>query len=132
MEELYYFLKLNYTSEQIENLLRPLLVKPLYIMKVFEHSFIQMNKLDQISKVIGLTVSGMSKFFMKYLGKSPYKYLMDRRNDTVYYDITTTRIPLKDLSQRYGFHSVQHFGFVIKKAFGVSPARLRHNCIAEN
>ncbi|MCC8018512.1 MAG: AraC family transcriptional regulator [Rikenellaceae bacterium] len=83
------------------------------------------DTVTEAASIMGLTASGFSKRFKKVFGEPYYHWRQAQRLAEVKYELQNTAVPLKDISAKYGFYSVQHFGHAVKKYTGQPPGRLR-------
>ena len=83
------------------------------------------NKITQedISGMLGYSISYMSKVFKKITGMAPIKYLNDMRIDEAKKLIAEDTMSLKDISEKLGFDTVQYFSTQFKKSTNLTPSQ---------
>lgn len=89
-----------------------------------------------------LTLSSLSRRFhtnrttltetvKRLTGMSPMQYVLEERLNQSRPDLLFTRVPIGELSEKYGFSSVNYYIRAFKKRFGVSPLKYRVDGYAE-
>ncbi|MCC8035193.1 MAG: helix-turn-helix transcriptional regulator [Rikenellaceae bacterium] len=124
--EMFHIFRAYYPRESITQFFLPLLTKDAKFANFIYDNWASAKTLNDLSDMLGLSLSGFTKKFKKVFGVAPYKWIMDKKAERIYSDLKMTDKSLKDLSQEYNFCSVQHFCDYCKKKFGISPGRLRH------
>jgi AraC-like DNA-binding protein len=66
-----------------------------------------------------------NRLFAKYLGVTPYKYIMDKKIDKAKILITETNIPITEISFELGIKSHSNFCSIFKKHTGKTPENFR-------
>ncbi len=95
-------------------------------------AFLNRHALDQISRwqiaaEVHVSEDYLTNIFKKELGVSPWDYLIALRIDYGHNLLTTTGIPISEVSRRSGFHDSSYFSRVFKKIKGISPTKIRNN-----
>ncbi|MFV0560364.1 MAG: helix-turn-helix domain-containing protein [Enterococcus sp.] len=92
--------------------------------------YIQQNyhlplSLDELSQVVHLNPSYLSRFFKKYFGMTFFDYLTSIRLDHAYHQLLETELPIMDIYQFCGFQTYHQFNQSFKKVYGQTPSHLR-------
>jgi len=104
-------------------------VTPSVIMDAI--SYIQLNinqqlSVSQLANRANLNVDYFSRIFHQSLGKSPIKYILEKRIERAQYLITTTNKQFIDIAQDTGFDNLQYFSRIFKRITGLTPGEYRN------
>lgn len=94
-----------------------------------ENRFAQNINLDDIIKACGINHTKLSELFKKETGKTPIEYLRGYRVSVAKKLLEFTELPVKEIADRCGFKTVQHFTRVFGKALGKTPAVFRKDAV---
>ncbi len=83
--------------------------------------------LADIVQASGLNHTSLTRLFNQELMMSPVEYLWHHRIRIAERQLEFTALPIKDISARCGFKTVQHFGRKFAAATGETPAVFRKN-----
>ncbi|HEY0834466.1 MAG TPA: AraC family transcriptional regulator [Azospirillum sp.] len=81
--------------------------------------------LQALAAVAGLSPYHFARCFKQDVGRSPYRYVTDRRLQRAGRLLATTRLPVADIAVRCGFSRPGHFSTTFRRVFGVTPLRYR-------
>ena len=84
---------------------------------------LSIKNLRQVSRRIGIEVSGLCRIFKRYQGISPYQYLLRRKMSLAAQELIRSGGLIKEVSDRLGYGDPYHFSRVFKSIHGISPAR---------
>lgn len=73
-----------------------------------------------------------NRMFSKYVGVTPYKYILDRKIEKAKTLLTETNIPITEVSFELGIKSHSNFCNVFKKATGKTPEAYRKSALVNN
>jgi AraC family transcriptional regulator len=82
-------------------------------------------RLCDLARECGLSVSHFTRTFRKSFGKSPYRWLLERRIDRAKALLTTSDLPIVDIAIRSGFSDQAAFTRAFERIVGDSPGRWR-------
>lgn len=88
--------------------------------ELIETSLASGISLSTLASACGLGVSQFAHAFRRSTGKSPYRWLMQRRIDRTC-DMLKTSAPLSEIALACGFADQSHMTRVFKRAMGVTP-----------
>jgi AraC family transcriptional regulator len=74
---------------------------------------------------VGLSSAHFSALFKRDTGRSPHQYLLQVRIERVRDALSTTRLPLGDIAQNFGFASQSHLNTAFRKWTGMTPTQYR-------
>jgi AraC-like DNA-binding protein len=83
--------------------------------------------LDDISEKFGITKMHIIRVFKKKFGTTPGQYLIDRRVSIAQSLLTSTIMPIKEISSLLRYSNTQHFSSSFKSAVGCTPGKYRQN-----
>ena len=84
-------------------------------------------RLSDMARECGLSVSHFTRAFRKSFGKSPYRWLLERRIDRSKTLLVTTDLPIADIAIRSGFSDQTAFTRAFGRIVGDSPGRWRRH-----
>lgn len=82
-------------------------------------------RLCDLARECGLSVSHFTRAFRKSFGKSPYRWLLERRIDRAKALLMTSDLPIADIAIRSGFSDQAAFTRAFGRIVGSSPDRWR-------
>ncbi|MDO6434181.1 AraC family transcriptional regulator [Flavitalea sp. BT771] len=81
--------------------------------------------LTELAKVAGLNEFKLKKGFKEVFNTSVFGYLSDFRLNEARNGLLSGGMPIKEVSEHFGYSSVQHFTKAFKKKFGVTPGAVK-------
>jgi AraC family transcriptional regulator len=84
--------------------------------------------LNELATVAGLSPFHFARCFQQELGKTPHRYVLDRRLELARRLLSETECPLAEIASRCGFSSQSHLTTAFRKAMGVTPGQYRIGC----
>lgn len=95
-------------------------------------AFIEQNyalpiTIEDMAKRCGLDRSYFGKIFKDTMGQSPQDFLIRYRMSKASELLTTTTLPVGDISSQVGYPNQLHFSRAFKKIYGISPRAYRQN-----
>lgn len=72
------------------------------------------------------SLSSFNRLFRQNFGCSPYAWMDRQKANDVYYELTATNLPIKQISSEHGFGSLSQFTAFCKRHYGLSPRTLRN------
>jgi len=125
LERIYNALSLPGTALCTKNLLGVESKKLNDAVHYIESHYANDISLADIARACQMNRTTLAVLFKKGLGKTVFTYLMEYRIFIAKKILSFTSVPLKDISMRCGFKTVQHFTRVFKNQTGETPARYR-------
>jgi len=123
--ELMYMFRIYYAKEKLTEFFYPMLNDDLQFAKTILDNCMEVKTKSDLAALTHLSPSRFGTKFKEVFGVSPYKWLLDRKSEKIYYELSYTDKPLKQISEEYKFSSVQHFNDFCKKHFGRTPGQVR-------
>lgn len=94
-----------------------------------ESNYMKDISLTQISNAAGINHVTLTDLSKELLGVTIMEFLMQYRVGVAKKHLAFTDIPIKEVADRSGFKTVQHFSRVFKKATGKTPAKFRDKAV---
>ena len=82
-------------------------------------------KIGDLAKQTKWESQHFNRLFTKYIGVTPYKYIMDKKIEKAKILITETSIPITQISFELGIKSHSNFCSIFKKITGKTPENFR-------
>jgi AraC-like DNA-binding protein len=80
--------------------------------------------LAEIARLTGVEASSVCRWFRRYQGTSPYRYLLRRKMNLAAEHLVENGGLVKEAAQRVGFTDPYHFSRMFKSVHGVAPRAL--------
>ena len=96
-----------------------------------EGHFMERLSLQQIGEAAGVNISTLNTLMKQELGVTVMEYLMRYRIRLARKQLAFTEVPIKEIANRCGFQTVQHFTRVFKLQCGETPALFRKNAVLQ-
>ncbi len=91
-----------------------------------ESHYMESLSLTDITKGAGINHTTLTNLFKTELGMTPVAFLWHHRIRVAKKQLEFTALPIKDVSARCGFKTVQHFSRKFEEATGYSPLAFRN------
>ncbi len=112
---------LRYEKEIISNI--PFVLKQ--TINYIDENITEKIKISDLARQTKWESQHFNRLFAKYLGVTPYKYIMDKKIDKAKILITETNIPITQISFELGIKSHSNFCSIFKKHTGKTPENFR-------
>ena len=123
--ELMYMFRAYYSKETLAEFFYPMLNDDLQFARTVLDNCMEVKSKSDLAALTHLSPSRFGAKFKEVFGVSPYRWLLDRKSEKIYYELNYTDKPLKQISEEFHFSSVQHFNDFCKKQFGITPGQIR-------
>jgi len=94
------------------------------LTEFMERNFMFNMPLDQFSYLTGRSLTTFKRDFKKVFYTTPQKWLMQKRLELAYHQLTAKNRKAADIYLEVGFENLSHFSYAFKKQFGYPPSRL--------
>jgi AraC-like DNA-binding protein len=85
----------------------------------------QPPSLTELARVAGINEFKLKQGFKELFNNTVFGYLSDYKLNQARDLLLDANLPLKEISERLGYSSVQHFNTAFRKKFGVPPGKVR-------
>jgi AraC-like DNA-binding protein len=85
----------------------------------------QPPSLTELAKVAGINEFKLKQGFRELFNNTVFGYLSDYKLNQARDLLLGEKLPLKEIAERLGYSSVQHFNTAFRKKFGVPPGKVR-------
>jgi len=114
------------SSQPIQNLKNDVLKRAIVYI---EGNYSDSISLKDIIKTINTNHTTLIKYFKEELSTTPMEYIWQHRISIAKKHLAFTEIPVKDISLRCGFRTVQHFSRIFKEQTDKSPLCFRRDAL---
>lgn len=80
--------------------------------------------LDRFAYLTGRSLATFKRDFEKIFGKTPGKWLLQKRLQEAHYLLAEKGRMASDIYMDLGFEDLSHFSFAFKKQYGLSPSKI--------
>ncbi|MBQ3055758.1 MAG: AraC family transcriptional regulator [Oscillospiraceae bacterium] len=80
---------------------------------------------ESLAEIAGFHPSYFSRYFKRYMGMSPVRYISEQKMNLAKHMVSTTEKPLGEIAETLGFPDQFSFSKKFKDRFGVSPSEFR-------
>ena len=95
----------------------------------FEYFVLQnhmkVKTVEELAQLGGYTTTTFRRIFNSVFHKPVYEWMMEKRKESIAYELRYTEATISEICYKYGFESLPHFSNYCKKYFGSSPRGLR-------
>lgn len=95
----------------------------------FEYFVLQnhmkVKTVEELAQLGGYTTTTFRRIFNSVFHKPVYEWMMEKRRESIAYELRYTDATISEICYKYGFESLPHFSNYCKKYFGSSPRGLR-------
>ena len=95
----------------------------------FEYFVLQnhmkVKTVEELAQLGGYTTTTFRRIFNSVFHKPVYEWMMEKRKESIAYELRYTDATISEICYKYGFESLPHFSNYCKKYFGSSPRGLR-------
>lgn len=126
LERAYGIIGSSYTGSAINRVKNPHLRGAVYYI---ESHYQDEVKLEDVLRAAALNHSTLTQLFKSEFGVTPMEYLWQYRLTVAKKHLEFTSLPVKDISRRCGFKTVQHFSRRFEEYTGETPSDFRENAV---
>lgn len=131
LERIYNFLSSSDITSRTNNLTLTENLKLNDAIRYIESHYANNISLADIATASRMNRTTLAALFKRGLNKTVFTYLMEYRIFIAKKLLSFTAVPLKDVSVRCGFKTVQHFTRIFKNQTGETPAKYRIRVLKE-
>jgi AraC-like DNA-binding protein len=124
-EELFLLFKRYYKDAELARFFGPLPTTHASFAYFIYTNYNKVRTVKELAEKSNLSLSGFEKEFRKVFHTAPYRWIKQKRTESIYYEICHGVKPLKVISEEYGFSSTSQMNDYCKKEFGLPPGKIR-------
>lgn len=124
-DELFLFLKGYYSERELSHFFGPHPTSNTSFAYFIYNNYNKVRTVKELAVKANLSLSGFDKEFRKVFQTAPYRWMKQKRTESIYYEICHSIKPLKIISEEYGFSSTSQMNDYCKKEFGLPPGKIR-------
>ena len=94
------------------------------LIEFMEKNFMFNMPLEKFSYLTGRSLSTFKRDFRKVFYTTPQKWLVQKRLDLAYYQLSQQNKKPLEVCYETGFENLSHFSFAFKKRFGQAPTKI--------
>ncbi len=129
IKELFILLKAYYNENEIVEFFNPLFSRNVHFTYFVLKNYQDIKTVKEFAEKSNLSISGFEKEFRKAFNTSPYRWMKQKRMKNLFYQISHSDKPLKEISEECGFSSTSQMNDFCKKEWGITPGKIRNNSV---
>jgi AraC-like DNA-binding protein len=123
--ELFHYLSLDYSKQELAGLFAPVINSDIiFAIKVIEN-YQYVGSIENLAEELNYSQTDFKKHFIKVFGKSPYRWMYNKKAEQVYHTLICSRKTFKQLAIDLGFSSPSHLNNFCQQVFNSSPGEIR-------
>ncbi|WP_272960846.1 helix-turn-helix domain-containing protein [Barnesiella viscericola] len=125
LQELFLLLRMYYTKAELACMFAPIFGADDDFRQFVLKHYKEFVDIKQFSALANMTPSTFQRHFKQTFKKPVNKWFMDLKSEQIIRDIKTSTKSINEISDEYGFSSLQYFSNFCKRQFGKNPTELR-------
>ena len=125
IKELFTLLRGYYTKELLFDFFNSILSPDMAFSEYVHMNWLQFRSVNKLAASMNMTPKQFSARFISIFGQTPYRWILDNKAKIAYQEITSTKLPFKQIALDNGFNSDTQFTRFCKEKFGNTPTELR-------
>lgn len=125
MSELMFLLRAYYPKEEIATFFFPLLGADMIFRSYVYKNATTINSVKELAAKLNMSERGFLKRFKRVMDCTPSDFINTQKMKQIKKELLYTYSPIKEISDKYGFSSVQAFTTFCKRELKKTPARIR-------
>ncbi len=98
------------------------------VIEYMRENLARQMTITELANVAAVSPFHFCRLFTSVIGKSPHRYLVDRRMQKGEALLRTTTIPLAEIASLCGYARTNAFSSAFQRQFGVTPTSHRRDC----
>ncbi|MDR0748965.1 MAG: helix-turn-helix transcriptional regulator [Tannerellaceae bacterium] len=123
--ELFYLLNCYYTLKELSGFYSPIYSHNRSFHYFVMNNYLQVKDVEEFARLGGYSVPTFRRMFKETFDEPAYQWMLKQKKQDILNDITTTNMPITEISIKYGFESLANFSHFCRSNFGKSPRALR-------
>ena len=123
--ELFFLIDNYYSKKEIAGLFCPLLSRDSSFTSYILANYEDVKTVKEFAETANMSLSTFEKTFRRTFGMPAYKWMKQKKLKRLFYEVTCTSKPLKQIMEECGFSSQSQLNDFCNKNFGIPPGKLR-------
>ena len=94
------------------------------LMDFMEHNYMNDLSLEEMAGYTGRSLSTFKRDFKKYSNLSPQKWIIKRRLEAAYEQLSSKKKKVSEVCMDVGFKNLSHFSRIYKEMYGLTPTEM--------
>jgi len=126
-KEFLFLLRGYYTKSELKNFFSPLAGTDALFSVFIYKNYRKATTVQALVDKSGYSMSGFKKRFKKVFGMTPAEWLKEQKAKSIYHDITSSELSIKEICYKYEFATIPSFTYFCKSHFGDPPGKIRQD-----
>lgn len=126
-KEFMFLLRGYYTKNELKKFFSPLAGSDALFSILVYKNYMKASNVQALVDISGYSMSGFKKKFKKVFGVAPAEWLKEQKAKSIFHDITSSELSIKEIGYKYEFGSIQSFTQFCKNHFGNPPGKIRQD-----
>lgn len=127
--ELFSLFKILYNETELRRFFTPVLSSEHAFMIMVLSSYKKVRTVEEFSEKSGISLSSFNRLFHKVFGVSPYRWMTQKKLESLMEAVTQSSYPLKQVAFDSGFSSLSQMIDFCKKHTGKTPGEIRKKAL---
>ncbi|MCD7914976.1 MAG: helix-turn-helix transcriptional regulator [Tannerellaceae bacterium] len=123
--EFFHILNFSYTKRELAGLFYPALTVEETFVRFVEESYPRFRTARELARESHMSLRSFENKFNRVFGVSPGRWILRRKIQMVYAEITRSSLPLSVIADKCGFATLSHMTDFCKKHLGATPSQIR-------
>ena len=116
-----------YSREELCLFFYPILSPDTAFSEFVRRDWLKYHTVNELSRAMNLTTQQFARRFNAVFKQNPREWMQKEKARLIYEDICMNIMPLKEVSDKYGFTDQANFNRFCKKFFETTPGEIRRN-----
>ncbi|MCD7978056.1 MAG: AraC family transcriptional regulator [Tannerellaceae bacterium] len=125
MLELFHLLTYSYSKRELAGLFYPVLKREDSFARFIEENYPRLKTAKELVQEAHMSLKSFENKFNYVFGISPGRWMIRRKTEIVYQEITSSSLPLSVIADKCGFATLSHMTDFCKKHLGTTPTQIR-------
>lgn len=123
--ELHFLFNCYYTLKEIASFYAPIYRYSKTFRYFVMQNYMKAKDVDGFAKLGGYSTPTFRRLFKESFGEPAYQWMMKKKCQDIHNDLTTTDMPISEISYKFGFESLSNFSHFCRANFGKAPRSIR-------
>lgn len=123
--ELYFLLNCYYPIKDIAAFYAPIYRYSKTFRYFVMQNYLKAKDVETFAQLGGYSTPTFRRLFKETFGEPAYQWMVKKKSQDIYADLTTTQISISEICYKFGFESLSNFSHFCRANFGKSPRAIR-------